>query len=201
MRLSPASVLLLFAIGAACGLVGDHAAVDSGATRYLDVGGFPFIWDSPLFFPVMVGVATAATAEFRLHLAPARPGDIREGFAAVASVLGIYLLTSLLADESTSAATAFIACLAVLVLVRFGDGRPAIVCGAIVAIVGPLVEILEVEAGIFEYADNVDGLLGVGPWLVPLYFAYGVVCARLGELFLTRQVAVVTTDAPHSGRV
>jgi hypothetical protein len=176
------AVLILFAIGAACGLVGDHAAVDSGATNYLDAGGVPFVWDSPLFFPVMVGLATAAIGELRLHLAPPRPGDLWEGLAAIASVLGIYLLTSILADESTSTATAFIACLAALVLVRFGDGRPAIICGAIVAVLGPAVEMVEHSAGIFEYTDNVDDLAGVGPWLVPLYFAFGVVSARLGEL-------------------
>jgi hypothetical protein len=182
VRLSAKSLLGLFAIGALLGLVGDHTAVDSGATRYLDTGGVPFLWDSPAFFPVMVGLATAALGELRLHLGPARPGDVWEGVAAAASVLAIYILTSILSDESTSSATALIACLAALVLVRFGDGRPAILCGALAALLGPLVEIIESEAGIFEYTDNVDGLLGVGPWLVPLYFAFGVVCARLGEL-------------------
>jgi hypothetical protein len=182
VRLSGKSLLILFAIGATFGLVGDHAAVDSGATRYLDAGGVPFIWDSPIYFPVMVGLATAAIGELRLHLAPPRPGDAWEGLAAGASVLGIYLLTSILADESTGTATAFIACLAALVLVRFGDGWPAVVCGALVAMLGPAVEIIEHQAGIFEYTENVDDLLGVGPWLVPLYFAFGVVAARLGEL-------------------
>lgn len=182
-RLPASSLLALFAIGCVCGLVGDHAAVASGAIRYLDVGGVPTIWSSPIFFPPMVGLGTVALAELRLHLAPPRRGTIWEGLAAIASVLGIYLLTSLLADQSTSTATAFLVCLAALVLVRFGDGRPAIVCGVAAAVVGPLVEIAEVQAGIFEYSDNVDGLLGVGPWLVPLYFAFGVVCARLGEIF------------------
>jgi hypothetical protein len=188
MRLSGASLLLLFAIGAACGLIGDHAAVDSGATRYLDVGGVPKIWDVPLFFLLAIGLATAALGELRVRLGACRSGDPWEGLAAVASVLGIYLLTSLLAGESTGAATAFIACLAGLVLVRFGDGSHAIICGAIAAAVGPLVEIAEQRAGIFEYSSNVDDLLGVGPWLVPLYFAYGVVCARLGEMLAEREV-------------
>jgi hypothetical protein len=185
VHLSGKSLLILFAIGAACGLVGDHAAVEAGATRYLDAGGVPFIWDSPIFFPVMVGLATAAVGELRLHLAPPRSGDLWEGLAAIASVTAIYLLTSILADESTGTATAFITCLAVLVLVRFGDGGPAIICGALVAVLGPAVEMIEHSAGIFEYTDNVDDLLGVGPWLVPLYFAFGVVSARLGELLAT----------------
>ena len=182
MRLTGKSLLILFAVGAGFGLIGDHAAVHSGATRYLDTGGVPFILDSPIFFPVMVGLATASIGELRLHLAPPRPGDFWEGLAAAASVLGIYLLTSILTDESTSTATAFIACLAALVLVRFGDGRQAMICGAIAAVLGPVVEMIEHSAGIFEYTDNVDDLFGVGPWLVPLYFAFGVVAARLGEL-------------------
>jgi hypothetical protein len=187
--LSGRSVVVLFLIGAFCGLVGDHAAVDSGSTRYLDAGGVPFVWDSPIFFPAMVGLATVSVAVLRLHVGPARAGDLWEGLAAVASVLGIYLLTAILTDDSTSTATAFISCLAVLVLVGFGDGRPAIICGAVAALIGPAVEIVEHEAGIFEYTDNVDDLLGVGPWLVPLYFAFGVACARLGELLVARERA------------
>jgi hypothetical protein len=189
MRLSPTSLLTLFALGALCGLIGDHAAVASHATRYLDTGGVSHVWSVPLFFPPMVGIATAALAELRLHLAPARPGwDAREALAGVAGVLVLYLLTSILADESTSSATALIAALAALVLARFGGGWAAIVCGVAAAVVGPAIEILMSEAGIFEYTSNVDGLLGVGPWLVPLYFAFGVVAARLGELLAARDV-------------
>ena len=57
------------------------------------------------------------------------------------------------------------------------------------AVVGPLVEIVEQRAGIFEYTANVDGLWGVAPWLVPLYFAFGVVAVRLGELLAAAQAA------------
>lgn len=188
MRLSGRSLLALFLIGSLCGLIGDHAAVASGTTRYLDVGGFPMIWGSPLFFAPMVGVGTAGLAELRVRLGDVREeGRWEEGLGAVASVLAMYLLTAFLTDESTSAATAFLACLAAIVLALVGGGRPAIVCGAVAAIVGPAAEIAEERAGIYEYTDNVDGLFGVGPWLVPLYFAFGVVCARLGELFLARR--------------
>lgn len=187
MRLSARSLLTLFLIGSFCGVIGDHAAVAAGTTRYLDVGGVPMIWGSPLFFPPMVGIGTVALAEMRVRLGDVREeGGWEEGLAAVASVLAMYLLTAFLTDESTSAATAFLACLAALVLARFGGGWPAIACGIAAAMIGPLVEIIEERAGIFEYTTNVDGLLGVGPWLVPLYFAFGVVSARLGELLLTR---------------
>ena len=185
MRLSARSLLALFLIGSGCGLVGDHAAVASGTTRYLDTGGFPSIWGSPIFFPPMVGLATAALAELRLHLGDVRrEGRWEDGLVAVASVLGMYVLTALFTDESTSAVTALLACLAALVYARLGGGRPAVICGLVAAVAGPLAEILEAEAGVYEYTSNVDGLFGVGPWLVPLYFAFGVASARLGELFL-----------------
>jgi hypothetical protein len=38
------------------------------------------------------------------------------------------------------------------------------------------------ELGVCRYAETCDQLFGVGPWLVPLYFAFGVVAALLGEL-------------------
>ena len=188
MRLSTRSLLALFTIGAVCGLIGDHAHVASGATRYLDVGGVPMIWGSPLFFLVSVGLATAVLGEVGQRLGGPRPGTAWDGLAATASVLAIYLVTAVLADESTSTATALIACLAAMVLVRFGENRrAAIACGTLAAVIGPLVEIVEQRAGIFEYTANVDGLWGVAPWLVPLYFAFGVVAVRLGELLAAGQ--------------
>jgi len=188
MRLSAGSLLALFLIGSFCGLIGDHAAVASGTTRYLDVGGVPMIWGSPLFFPPMVGLGTVAIAELRLRIGPARTeGGWEDGLAAVAGVLAMYLLTAFLTDESTSAATAFMACLAAIVYARFGGGRAAVVCGVVAAVAGPAAEIAEERAGIYEYTANVNGLLGVGPWLVPLYFAFGVAVARLAELFAARE--------------
>ena len=68
MLLSARSLLTLFLIGCGCGLIGDHAHVASATTRYLDTGGVPSVWGSPIFFPPMVGLATAALAELRLHL-------------------------------------------------------------------------------------------------------------------------------------
>lgn len=187
MRLGLGSSLALFAIGCLAGLVGDHAAVSSGTTRYLDTGGFPSLWGSPIFFAPAVGLATVATAELRLHLAPPRPDPSWErALGGVAAVLGLYVLTALLTDASTSSATALIACLAVIVFAVMGGGFPAVICGATAAVLGPAAEIIEAEAGVYEYTGNVDGLLGVGPWLVPLYFAFGVVCAYLGELAAAR---------------
>jgi hypothetical protein len=61
-------------------------------------------------------------------------------------------------------------------------GKPSVVCGALAAIVGPAVEIALSKLGVFAYYDDSDGLFGVGPWVPPLYFAFGVVAALLGEV-------------------
>lgn len=48
-----------------------------------------------------------------------------------------------------------------------GD-RPAVVCA--------------VAIDVFRYDRGNDGLLGVAPWMIPLYFAFGVVAVLLGEI-------------------
>ena len=53
------------------------------------------------------------------------------------------------------------------------------------AAVGPVVEIGIAAAGQFRYVPGSDGLFGVAPWLVPLYFAFGVVAALIGEIAAT----------------
>lgn len=54
------------------------------------------------------------------------------------------------------------------------------------AVIGPVVEIVIAEAGLFAYHEASGGLFGVAPWLVPLYFAFGVVVALLAEIAARR---------------
>lgn len=186
MRLDLRQALLLFAIGAAGGLIGDACHVATGTTTYLDET-FPFIWKSQLWFPVAVGLATVTTGELRLRLGPARPGSSPvEAAAAIASVIGLYALTAVVTDEDPLTATVLIWSGAVLIAARFGGGIPALVCGALAAILGPLAEILIVEADLAMYAPSADGLFGVAEWLPALYFAFGIVAARLAELIPRR---------------
>ena len=56
---------------------------------------------------------------------------------------------------------------------------------ATAALAGCVTESVMSAAGVFEYARGIDGLAGVAPWLPGLYFAFGVVAARLGELCAT----------------
>jgi hypothetical protein len=185
-RLKPSALLALFLLGAAGGLIGDEGHVASGTTRYIS-HALPFIWKSQLWFPLLVGGATCATAELRLALAPPRPeGGFGEGAAAVAAIVGLYALTALLRHDPLAPATSLCYALAALTAWQFADGRAALTCGIVAAIIGPATEIVLVAAGVSEYAEGIDGLFGVPPWLPALYFAFGVVAARLGELFATR---------------
>lgn len=182
MRLTGRQAAALFAIGAVGGLLGDQCHVAAGTTEYLK-DGIPSIWRSQFWFPVAVGLAAVATGDLRLRLGPARAGgDLSEGAAAIASVIALYALTAVVTDEAPGASTVLIWALAVLVLARFGGGRPAIVCGVAAAVLGPAVEILLVHTDVAAYSPSADGLWGVAEWLPALYFAFGIVAARLAEL-------------------
>jgi hypothetical protein len=187
VRLTPRELSALFAIGAAGGLVGDAGHVQAGTTTYLD-DSVPFVWESALWFPILVGLATAVVGELRLRLGPPRPGfEPRTGLAAVAAVLAIYALTALVYDEPQGPATVLIYMLAALVACWLGGGVPAFVCGLAAAIAGPLAEVVIVGLELAEYAPAADELAGVALWLPALYFAFGYVAARLAELLVARR--------------
>ena len=181
MKLRLPVVLFLFLLGGAAALIGDHSHVVTGTTEYL-IHSDAFVWSSPIWFPVMVGGATVALAELRLHL-PRPRTDVtpRQGLAGVAAVVSTYVVTALVHGAPGVPATALICALAAITWCALGD-RPAVVCGVLAALIGPVVEIALVEMGVFRYAESCDQLFGVGPWLIPLYFAFGVVAALLGEL-------------------
>lgn len=183
VKLRPSSALLLFVVGAAAGLVGDHSHVVTGTTEYLPPShAVPFVWSSPIWFPIMVGAGTAVLAELRLHLPEVRTGvTVRQGVAGIAAVLGSYVVTAMLHTAPEVPITTLICAFTAITYCALGD-RPAIVCGILAAVCGPAIEIVIAAAGHFRYAPDSDTLFGVAPWLVPLYFAFGVVAALIGEI-------------------
>jgi hypothetical protein len=186
VRLTPGELALLFAIGAAGGLVGDAGHVQAGTTTYLDDS--PTIWESAVWFPILVGLATASLGELRLRLGPPRPGfDLRVGAAAIAAVLAIYAITALIYDEPEGPATTLVLMLAVLIVCWLADGWPALACGLAAAVAGPVAEIVIVKLDLAEYAESADSRFGVALWLPALYLAFGVVAARLAELLVARR--------------
>jgi hypothetical protein len=56
----------LFTLGAAASLIGDHSHVATGTTEYL-TDAVPFVWSSPIWFPLLVAMATVSLAELRLR--------------------------------------------------------------------------------------------------------------------------------------
>ena len=178
-------LLILFAAGFAGGLIGDAAAVDSGATRYLD-HSVPFIWRSPIWFPVLVGSATVSVGLVRVRLGSLRrDSDPRIAIAAWATVVAIYAITSLVGNDDT-AAVALVTMLGIIAACAFAD-RPGLICGLIAMVAGPLVEIAIVDFDLSEYTAPNDGLFGVGLWLPGLYLSFGVAAARITEILVARR--------------
>lgn len=187
MRLRGTEALFLFAIGAAGGLIGDAGNVQSGATVYAETD-VPFVWESPVWFAVLVGLATVTTGEVRLRLGPARPGtDARIGVAAFAAVIAIYALTSIVGDD-TLPSVVLVTSLGVLVVALVAD-RPGVVCALLACLIGPLAEAAIVALDLSEYTGANDALIGVAFWLPGLYLAFGAAVARIAELLVARRPA------------
>ncbi|MGZ8801672.1 MAG: diacylglycerol-binding protein [Mycobacterium sp.] len=198
MKLRFSEAFFLAVLGAAAALIGDHSHVVTGTTVYY-TDAVPYVWSSPFWFPLLVGTATVSLAELRLHLAaPRTMVTVRQGVAGVAVVVGMYVTTALMHGAPVFPATALICVAAIVIWCMLGDG-PGAICGAIAAVVGPVVEIGLVEIGVFAYNPGSDGLFGVGPFLVPLYFAFGVVVALLGELVAARRVVPSAKTVSGSG--
>jgi hypothetical protein len=198
VKLRIPEVVVLFLLGAVASLVGDHSHVVTGTTEYF-TDAVPFIWSSPVWFPLMVGAATVALAELRLHLPnPRTTVTVRQAVAGVAAVIGMYVTTALIHSSPAVPGVALIVALAAITWCVLGDEQ-AIVCGVLAAVIGPVVEIVLVEVGVFAYNVDSAGLFGVGPWLPPLYFAFGVVVALIGELFAKSRTPAAPTGVSSSG--
>jgi hypothetical protein len=196
VKLRVPDVVVLFLLGAVAGLIGDHSHVVTGATVYY-TDAVPYIWSSPFWFPIMVGGATLALAELRLHLpAPRTTVSARQCFGGIAAVVGTYVVTALMHTGAVVPVTALIVTLAVVTWCVLGDG-PAVVCGALAAVIGPIVEIVLVAIGVFAYHADSSHLFGVALFLVPLYFAFGVVAASLGEFAAARSLANAGPSTGH----
>jgi hypothetical protein len=181
----PTDFLILFAIGAASGLIGDAGHVDAGVTFYLH--DFPRIWNSQLWFPLAVGLGTASLGALRLRLGPAEGAlDLRVAVGAVAAVLAIYAITSLVWDQTELAGATLCFALAVIVVCWLAESWADVACGLIAMVVGPLFEIAVVELEVTEYHADADNLLGVPFWLPALYLAAGTAAARIATMLAAR---------------
>jgi hypothetical protein len=194
-RISAAWMAALFLVGAAGGLVGDMCHVVSGTTRYIE-DPLPYVWESQLWFPLLVGSGTVALGVIRVRLGDdGRGGGLREATRMVASVIALYALTALVRGEPQEVAVAIVYAVAAGIAASFARGRADVACGALAAIAGVTIEIVLAAAGVFEYAGDVADFAGVATWLPALYFAFGVVAGRLG-LICARASAAAPTAVP-----
>ncbi|BBX97706.1 diacylglycerol-binding protein [Mycobacterium lacus] len=186
MKLRVPEVVFLFALGALAALIGDHSHVVTGTTEYL-AHAVPYVWSSPIWFPLLVASATVSLAELRLHLpAPRATVSARQGLAAVTAVLATYVVTALVHSAPAVPTNVLIFALAIITWCVLGDG-PGAVCGLLAATGGPLFEAVLAGAGVFRYAADSNALFGVAPWLPALYFAFGVTAALLAEIAVERR--------------
>ncbi len=108
MRIRPVQAVLVFLLGAAAGVLGDTGHVLSGTTRYQHTGTLfgspmPFIWESPLWFPLAIGLATVALTELSLRgRQPDGDADWSDAAAIVATATQVQI-----AGFSTNAPTTY----------------------------------------------------------------------------------------------
>ena len=176
----------LFAIGAIGGLIGDMCHVVSGTTVYLE-DPFPYVWKSQLWFPLMVGSGTASLGWIAVKLGaraaePERDDPRREAAVMIASVLGLYALTAIVRGEPSAVGIVLSYSVAGLICARFARDRVDWLCAGLATAFGVGTEMVLSAAGVFEYAGDIEQIIGVAAWLPALYLAYGVVAARLGVL-------------------
>lgn len=196
MKLRIPVAAFLFLLGAVAAMIGDHSHIATGTTEYLS-DAVPFVWSSPLWFPIAVGLATVSLGELRLHLPDARTAvTARQGLAGVVAVVGIYVTTALVHTAPAVPANVLIYSLAVITWCALGD-RYGALCGVVAAVGGPIVEALIAAAGLARYAADSDALFGVAPWLPALYFAFGVVVALLAEIATSSVDSAVTAGLPE----
>lgn len=173
----------LFLIGASIALIGDAAHVQAGITEYL-WDGVPVIWKSAIWFPLLVGSAIAVTAWIgsRFQL-PVRRRDRSDALIGAGLILALYCLTTVVAGAPSIAANGLCWGIAVAIWLWWDDSPGALVFALIATLVGPLAEIVMVELGASRYTEAYDGLFGVAPWLMPLYFATGAVLSGIFRAF------------------
>ena len=181
-----AGLLVLFAVGAVGGLIGDMCHVRSGTTRYLQ-DPLPYVWESQLWFPLVVGAGTAALGWISVRLG-ARAAEaeqrepLRSASAMIAAVLALYALTALMRGEDASVGIVLPWAVGALIVAAFARRRSDLLCAALAMLGGVGGEIALSAAGLFEYAGDIEQIAGVAAWLPALYLAFGVVAARLGVL-------------------
>ncbi len=175
-----ATAAVIAALGFCVGLAGDATHVVSGTTVY-EWDGLPTIWESRLWFPVLLSLSIlgGAWAAEKANLPAVKRRGRADVVTGAALVLALYALTSVLRGEPATVSVVLTGAIAIAIWSWWDPSPGTLAVATAAAILGPLVEIVIVEIDAAHYANDVDDLAGVAPWLPCLYFAAGAVTARL----------------------
>lgn len=96
----------------------------------------------------------------------------------------LYLTTSFYPWREGGSLEAAITLVAVLMYLTLDRTRVGLVLGLVVAVGATAFEWGLVQQGVFRYLPQSDELLGVAPWLLPLYFAASVAVGAVARRML-----------------
>lgn len=189
------TAVILFALGATLGVIGDWFHVRTNTTGYpaekyaLYIAGLPY-WVFLLFgsAAVAVGLGHPVADRFFPKSARQRPG-LRSPALIVAGLFAfvfLYSLSGYLPKPAGGVADLILAAAAVGVWWALDRTWQGVVFAATTAILGTVVEVTLVSNGIFFYQPMTSNLLGVASWLPWLYVVVSVAVGNLGRYLLRR---------------
>ncbi len=177
---------VLCAVALVIAPIGDWAHVESGTTEYL-WSLSPMLGNSPWWFFGLIAAAVLGALPVRRGLAR-RLGDVRftwqQGGAAIAGCMTIYAATSLARGANLAIATIALYAASLLVFFVVDGTGVGFLVGVWMSLTAVLTEMTFVAFDAFRYADDVDVLFGVAPWLPALHFLFGVAVAVLDRVEL-----------------
>lgn len=172
--------------GATIAPLGDHFHVARGVTEYFTDFGPIWLGESPLWFVLLVStfMGTLALVHGRLARPDAPRGSAAWVYVSPLLVLDLYLTTSFYPWREGGSLEAAITLVAVLMYLTLDRTRVGLVLGLVVAVGATAFEWGLVQLGVFRYLPQSDELLGVAPWLLPLYFAASVAVGAVARRML-----------------
>jgi hypothetical protein len=181
--------MFAFFCGATIAPLGDHFHVACGVTEYLTDFGPIWLGNSPLWFVLLVASFMATLCALRGHLGT-RWDRVRKPqpvlgdpwvFSSPLMVLALYLTTSFYPWREGGSLEALVTAGAAAMYAALDRTRTGWIVGVAVAVGATAFEWALAQLGVFRYLPGSDELLGVAPWLLPLYFAASVAVGAVGR--------------------
>ena len=178
--------------GATIAPVGDHLHVTRGVTEYLTEFGIVWLGESPLWFMLLVATTMAGLAvlQGRLDTGAGRRAPDPWVLASPLAVGGLYVLTSFYPWREGGSLELVVTAVALALYLLLDRTLIGALIGAIAAVIATATEWGLVQLGVFRYLPESDELLGVAPWLLPLYFAASVAAGAVGRRLAGRDVPI-----------